>query len=128
MGIKVKGSDLRELEAVGLDLEEVLRNVEGVKGPAVFAERIVGKPYLLIHIDRQAISKYGLSIEKVQQYLQVAVGGMKMTTTVEGRERYNIRVRYPRELRNDMESIQNILIPTSDGNQIPLSDPYPFLS
>lgn len=122
MGVKVKGSDLRELEAVGLDLEEILKTVEGVKGPAVFAERIVGKPYLLINIDRQAISKYGLSIEKVQQYIQVAVGGMKMTATVEGRERYNIRVRYPRELRNDMESIQNILIPTSDGNQIPLSE------
>lgn len=122
MGIKVKGNDLKKLESFGLQLESVLKEVEGVKAPAVFAERIIGKPYLLLNIDRQALSRYGLSIEKVQQYIQTTIGGMKMSTTVEGRERYNIRIRYPRELRNDPEALKDILVPTSVGNQIPLSE------
>lgn len=122
MGIKVKGSKLEELEAFGFQLEAILKGVEGVKAPAVFAERIVGKPYMLIDIDRSALSRYGLSVEKVQRYIQVAVGGMKMSTTVEGRERYEIRIRYPRELRNDPSTINEILIPTSNGAQIQLSE------
>ena len=120
MGIKVQGSDLSTIESFGLQLEKYLKDVEGVKDAAVFADRIVGKPYLLLDIDREAISRHGLSIEKVQQYIQAAVGGMNMTTTVEGRERYAIRIRYPRELRNDPEALKQIYIPTSTGQQIPL--------
>ncbi|MEM6318490.1 MAG: efflux RND transporter permease subunit [Bacteroidota bacterium] len=122
MGIKVRGTDLATIEAFGLELEKYLKEVEGVKAAAVFADRIVGKPYLLMDIDRAAISRYGLTIEKVQQYIQTAVGGMTMTTTVEGRERYAIRVRYPRELRNDPEVLKRIYLPTATGQPIPLGD------
>ncbi len=122
MGIKVRGSDLKTIEAFGLELEKHLKQVEGVKDAAVFADRIVGKPYLLIDIDRDAIGRHGLTIEKVQQYVQAAVGGMSMTTTVEGRERYAIRVRYPRELRSDPEALKRIYLPTATGQQIPLGE------
>lgn len=122
MGIKVQGTDLETIERFGLDLEKHLKAVEGVKEAAVFADRIVGKPYLLLDIDRVAIARYGLSVATVQQYIQTAVGGMNMTTTVEGRERYSIRIRYPRELRNDPEALKRIFIPTANGQQIPLGD------
>ena len=122
MGIKVKGPDLETIEAFGLHLEEVLKEVPTVKTEAVFAERIVGKPYLLMNLNRDALARYGLSISKVQEYLQVAVGGMELSRTVEGRERYPIRVRYPRELRDDPEALKNILIPTANGRNIPLSE------
>ncbi len=122
MGIKVRGGDLTTIEAFGLELEKYLKDVDGVKDAAVFADRIVGKPYLLMDIDRDIIGRYGLTIEKVQQYIQAAVGGMNMTTTVEGRERYSIRIRYPRELRNDPAALKRIYIPTANGQQIPLGD------
>jgi Cu(I)/Ag(I) efflux system membrane protein CusA/SilA len=122
MGIKVKGPDLETIEAFGLQLEEVLKSIPSVKSEAVFAERIVGKPYLLININRDALARYGLTVSKVQEYLQVAVGGMQLSTTVEGRERYPIRVRYPRELRNDPEALKAILIPIKGGVSIPLSE------
>lgn len=122
MGIKVKGPDLASIEAFGVQLEQHLQEVEGVKASAVFADRIVGKPYLLIDIDREAISRYGLSIVEVQKQIQATIGGMVMTTTVEGRERYGIRLRYPRELRDDPDKIRNILISTPANVQIPLGD------
>ena len=122
MGIKVRGSDLASIESFGLELEKALKKVEGVKKAAVFADRIVGKPYLLLDIDRAVISRHGLTIEKVQQYIQAAVGGMSMSTTVEGRERYAIRIRYPRELRSDPEALKRIYLPTATGQQIPLGD------
>jgi len=122
MGIKVRGGDLPTIEAFGLELEKYLKDVDGVKDAAVFADRIVGKPYLLLDIDRDIISRHGLTIEKVQRYIQAAIGGMNMTTTVEGRERYAIRIRYPRELRDDPEALKRIYIPTANGQQIPLGD------
>ena len=122
MGIKVSGSDLEQIEAFGLELEQYLKEVDGVKDAAVFADRIVGKPYLLLNIDRDAISRYGLSMEKVQRTIQAAVGGMTMTTTVEGRERYGVRVRYPRELRDDPEMLKQVYVTTSNGSQIPLGE------
>ncbi|MBC6995017.1 efflux RND transporter permease subunit [Neolewinella lacunae] len=115
MGIKVRGPDLETIETVGLALERELKNVEGVKASAVFADRIVGKPYLLLDLNRAAIARYGLSVTDVQQQIMATVGGMKMTTTVEGRERYAVRLRYPRELRDDPEAIKNILVPTRSG-------------
>ena len=122
MGIKVRGANLADIEAFGLELEKYLKEVEGVKEAAVFADRIVGKPYLLADIRREEIARYGLTVEKVQSYLQTAVGGMTMTQTVEGRERYAVRLRYPRELRNEPEALRDIYIPTQNGQQIPLGD------
>ena len=122
MGIKVKGSDLKIIEAFGLEIEKHLKNVEGVKAHAVFAERIVGKPYMLLDINREKISRYGLSIADVQQQIQTTIGGMVMSTTVEGRERYNIRLRYPRESRDDPDNLKKILVAAPNGLQIPLGD------
>ncbi|KAB1068990.1 efflux RND transporter permease subunit [Tamlana haliotis] len=122
MGIKVKGQDLKQIEAFGLQLETLLKHAEGVKVEAVFADRIVGKPYLLIDIDREKIARYGVSIETVQNVLKVAIGGMALTQTVEGRERYAVRVRYPRELRSNPEAIKGIYIPVEKGSPVPLSE------
>ena len=122
MGIKVRGTDLKQIEAFGLELERELKNVEGVKDAAVYADRLVGKPYLLLDVRRDAIARYGLSVTEVQRHIQATVGGMLMTTTVEGRERYGVRLRYPRELRDDPESIRRILVPTGNGQQIPLGE------
>jgi Cu(I)/Ag(I) efflux system membrane protein CusA/SilA len=122
MGIKVKGQDLKQIEAFGVQLESLLKQAEGVKVEAVFADRIVGKPYLLIDIDREKIARYGISIEDVQSVLKVAIGGMSLTQTVEGRERYAVRVRYPRELRGNPEDIKDIYIPVEKGNPVPLSE------
>ncbi|MFD2827061.1 efflux RND transporter permease subunit [Leeuwenhoekiella polynyae] len=122
MGIKVKGSDLKQIEAFGLELERILKQSEGVKEEAVFADRIVGKPYLLIDIDRERLVRYGISIQDVQQVLEVAVGGMPITQTVEGRERYNVRVRYPRELRANADDIKSIYVPVAKGSPVPLGE------
>ena len=122
MGIKVKGQDLKQIEAFGVELESILKQVEGVKTEAVFADRIVGKPYLLIDIDRDKIGRYGISIQDVQDVLKVAVGGMEITQTVEGRERYGVRVRYPRELRANPTDLKNIYVPVAKGSSIPLSE------
>ncbi|MDR6300258.1 efflux RND transporter permease subunit [Mesonia maritima] len=122
MGIKVQGQDLKQIESFGMQLEEILKQAEGVKDEAVFADRIVGKPYLLIDIKREKLARYGITIDDVQQILEVAVGGMQLSQTVEGRERYGIRVRYPRELRDSPEDLKQIYIPVADGKPIPLSE------
>jgi Cu(I)/Ag(I) efflux system membrane protein CusA/SilA len=120
MGVKVKGPDLETIEKVGLEIEKFLKQVPSVEASAVIADRIVGKPYLEINIDREKIARYGLSVRHVQDVIEVAVGGMKLTTTVEGRERYPVRVRYQRELRNDLDELGKILVPTPGGAQIPI--------
>jgi len=122
MGIKVYGHDLNTIEQFGIELEAILKQVPSVKAEVAFADRIVGKPYLHLNIDRDAIARYGLSVEQLQQAIETAIGGMKITTTLEGRERYPVRVRYPRELRDDPDKIKKILIPTPTGVQIPLGD------
>jgi Cu(I)/Ag(I) efflux system membrane protein CusA/SilA len=122
MGIKVFGPDLKTIEDFGMQLEEILKQVPSVKKEAVFADRIVGKPYIHLNINRPAISRYGLNIEDVQQTIETAIGGMPLTTTVEGRERFPVRVRYPRELRDDPESLKKIYIPTPTGVQVPLGE------
>lgn len=122
MGIKIKGQDLKQIEAFGMQLETILKEADGVKDEAVFADRIVGKPYLLIDIDREKIARYGVSIEAVQNVLKVAVGGMSLTQTVEGRERYGVRVRYPRELRANPTDLQQIYVPVEKGSPVPLSE------
>lgn len=122
MGIKIKGPSLDTIQKFGYQLETLLKEVEGVKDEAVFADRIVGKPYLEIEWDRDAIARYGLSIQTVQHAIEVVLGGMQLSTTVEGRERYPIRVRYARELRDDPGLIEKILIPSSSGIHIPLGE------
>ena len=122
MGIKVKGQDLKQIEAFGIELESILKEAKGVDKEAVFADRIVGKPYLLIDIDRERIARYGISVEKVQQILEVAIGGIELTKTVEGRERYGVRVRYPRELRANATDLNNIYIAVKKGSSVPLSE------
>ncbi|MDH4240178.1 MAG: efflux RND transporter permease subunit [Phycisphaerae bacterium] len=120
MGVKVKGPDLESIERVGLEIERYLKEVPGVEPTTVIADRIVGKPYLEIDIDREAIARYGVSIGDVQDVIEVAIGGRRITTTVEGRERYPVRVRYMRELRDRIETLGKILVPAADGAQIPL--------
>jgi Cu(I)/Ag(I) efflux system membrane protein CusA/SilA len=121
MGIKVKGPSLEVIEKVGFQLERFLKEVPSVEPSAVIADRIVGKPYLEIKIDREAIARYGIMLEKVQDVIEIAIGGRPITTTVEGRERYPVRVRYLRELRDSIEGIGRILVPAAGGAQIPLA-------
>lgn len=121
MGVKVKGPDLPTIEAVGLEIERLLKEVPSIDANTVIADRIIGKPYLEIRIDREAIARYGVMLQQVQEVIEVAIGGRPVTTTVEGRERYPVRVRYPRELRNTIESLGRILVPAPGGAQIPLT-------
>ncbi len=120
MGLKVYGPDLETIENVALEIEGFLKQVPSIKAEAVLADRIVGKPYLEIDIDRDAIARYGIKIKMVQDVIEVAIGGKPITQSVEGRERYPIRVRYMRELRDTIESLAGILVTASDGTQIPL--------
>ncbi len=119
VGVKVFGSDLREIERTAVRIEEITRKIPGARGP--YAERLGNKPYLEIEIDRSKAARYGVLVGDLQQVIATAVGGMNISTTVEGRERYPIRVRYKRELRDSEEGIRNILVPTPSGAQIPLS-------
>ncbi|MCB9673443.1 MAG: efflux RND transporter permease subunit, partial [Alphaproteobacteria bacterium] len=121
MGIKVKGPSLEAIEAFGFALEDALKDVPSIRPETVFADRVVGKPYLEIDLDREAIGRYGLTIVDVQQVLQVALGGMTLTRTVEGRERYPIRVRYMREDRDSLQALQRVSVSTPSGNPVPLT-------
>ena len=122
MGIKVFGPDLETIEKVGYEIENHLKKVEGVAPMSVFADRVVGKPYLEMEINRDAIARYGLSVLNLQNTLSSAIGGMKLTTTVEGRERFPVRMSYAREFRDNPEDLKKILIPTPSGAQIPLGE------
>ena len=120
LGVKIKGPDLETIERVGLEIERFLKQVPSVEPATVVADRVVGKPYLEIDFHREKIGRYGLTIREVQDVVEVAIGGKRLTTTVEGRERFPVRVRYLRELRDRIETIKRILIPAKDGAQIPL--------
>ena len=122
MGVKVKGPDLETIERVGLEIEKLLKHVPGVEPGSVFADRIVGKPYIEIDIDREAIARHGLHVGNVQSVIETAVGGRRVTTTVEGRERYPVRVRYAREFRDRLESLGGVLVATPGGAQVPLGE------
>lgn len=121
MGIKVRGQSLEQIERAGIDLERLLKQVPGVNPDTVIADRIVGKPYLEIVIDRRQAARYGIRVHMVQEIIEVGLGGRRITTTVEGRERYPVRVRYMRELRDTVEDMERILVPAADGSQVPLS-------
>jgi len=122
MGVKVYGPDLETIETFSFQLEKYLKEVSSVNPDAVFADRSLGKPYIEVDLDRQAMSRYGLNISDVQEYIEVGLGGMMVTTTVEGRERYAIRVRYARDFRENAQAIENILVMTSGGAQVPLGE------
>jgi copper/silver efflux system protein len=122
MGIKVYGPDLDAIEQAGLSLEKALKEVPSVKASSVFYDRAVGAPYIEIRLNREAMARYGMTISDVQDVLQVAVGGMTLSTSVEGRERFPISVRYARELRDNPEDLKRILIPSANGVQVPLSE------
>lgn len=123
MGVKIKqieGADLKAIEQVGWEIEKLLKEVPSVEPASVFADRIVAKPYVEIQIDRAAIARYGIKLADVQNIIEIAIGGKTITTTVEGRERYPVRVRYMRELRDQLETLGRIIVPSPGGVQIPL--------
>jgi len=119
IGIKVFGKDLGEMEHLAQQIEQVVKAVPGTT--SAYAERIGGGYYLDIDPDRAALARYGLTIGQLQEVILTALGGEMVTTTVEGRERYSVNVRYPRDLRSDPQSIATrVLVPSMDGQQIPL--------
>lgn len=122
MGLKVYGPDLSSIEEAGMIFEKALKEVPSIKSAAVFYDRAVGAPYLEIRLDRVAMARYGMTVSDVQEILQVAVGGMTLSTSVEGRERFPLRVRYARELRDNPEDLKRILVPAMNGVQIPLGE------
>ena len=122
MGVKVQGPDLDTIERVGLQIEQYLKEVPSVEPAAVIADRIVGKPYLEIVPDREALARYGIPIRKFQDVVEIAIGGRKVTGTVEGRERFPVRVRYQRELRDNIEALDKILVPGKGQQQIPITE------
>ncbi|MCG3205622.1 MAG: Cation efflux system protein CusA [Elusimicrobia bacterium] len=120
VGIKVMGSDLEQLEKIGLQLEGVLRDVKGTR--SVFAERAAGGYFLDFTLRRDALARHGLSIDDVNMILMSAIGGETVTTTVEGRERYTVSVRYARELRDNLSKLRRVLVPTMSGAHLPLNE------
>ncbi len=121
VGIKIAGPDLATLEQIGTEVEAVVRQVPGTA--SAFAERVMGGHYIEFEIDRDAIARYGLTVGDVQDVLSVALGGMPLTTTVEGLQRYTVNLRYDRDFRSDLDSLKrDIVIPTPTGAQIPLGE------
>ena len=118
VGIKIAGPDLAVLERLGKETEAVVRELPGTRG--AYAERVMGGNYLDFKVDRDAIARYGLTVRDVQDVIQTAIGGMNITTTVEGLERYPVNLRYSRELRDDLPALRDVLVPAPSGAQIPL--------
>lgn len=118
VGIKVAGDDLNELERLGMEIEALVRDIPGTA--SVYAERVAGGNYLDYEIDRDKAARYGLSVGDIQEVIMTAIGGMNITQTVEGRERYPVNLRYQRELRDDLEGLRRILVPTPRGEHIPI--------
>tara|TARA_R110001592_G_scaffold3113_1_gene17417 strand:+ start:13340 stop:16534 length:3195 start_codon:yes stop_codon:yes gene_type:complete len=119
VGIKVSGPDLNVLQDIAQDIEQAMKSLP--ETTSAFGDRAVGGYYLDFDINRESASRYGLTVGAVQDVIQSAIGGMNITETVEGLERYPVNLRYPRELRDDMETLKRVLIPTPTGAQIPLA-------
>ena len=119
VGIKIMGDDLEELSRIGQQVEAVVRGIPGTL--TAFSERVVGGYYLDYEIDRAAIARYGLTVSDVQDIIQSALGGMNVTQTVEGLERYSVNIRYMRDYRSDLQSLERILVPLKNGKHIPIS-------
>jgi Cu(I)/Ag(I) efflux system membrane protein CusA/SilA len=120
VGIKVFGSDLQTIEKKSVEIERVLHDVPGAAD--LYAERITGAPYLEIHIDRTAAARYGINVGDAQDVIESAIGGKNVTFTIEGRQRFPVRVRYARDFREDVEDLANVLVAGPSGTQIPLKD------
>jgi Cu(I)/Ag(I) efflux system membrane protein CusA/SilA len=119
VGLKISGADLVAIEDIGSQVESLLKKVRGTR--AAFAERTGGGYFLDIHWDREALSRYGLSVDEAQQVIQSAIGGENVTTSIQGRERYQVNVRYMRDFRSDLGAIGRVLVPADEGRkQIPL--------
>jgi len=118
VGVKILGRDLEEIQRLGIQLEALLRDVPGTR--SVFAERVAGGYFVDIDPQRDRLARYGLTIEDVQMVIGAAVGGENVTTTIEGRERYPVNLRYPRELREDLAELGRVLVATPSGAQVPL--------
>ena len=118
VGIKIAGPDLSVLERLGKEIEAVVRDLPGTVG--AYAERVMGGNYLDFKVDRDAIARYGLTVRDVQEVIQTAIGGMNITTTVEGLERYPVNLRYSRELRDDLPALRDVLVTAPSGAHIPL--------
>ena len=119
LGIRILGPNLAELEKIGIHIERLLQTLQGTR--SAYAERVTGGYYLDIDVDRVAASRYGLNVEDVQDVIESAIGGKNIAWTIEGRERYPINVRYPRDLRQDVEALKRILVTTAIGEHIPLA-------
>ncbi len=119
IGIKILGSDLKKIEEIGTHLEMILKDIPGTR--SIYAERVAGGYFLDFDLKREELARYGLSVEDAQMIIQSAIGGETITTTIEGRERYSVNVRYARELRDDIEELQRVQVPTPNGQQIPLA-------
>ncbi len=115
VGIKILGSNLEEMEKIGIALENNLKDIPGTR--SVYAERVATGYFLDITIRKNDVARYGLTVDDVGEIIQVAIGGMNLTTTVEGRQRYPVNVRYPRELRNDIEKLKRVLVPVMAANR-----------
>jgi Cu(I)/Ag(I) efflux system membrane protein CusA/SilA len=122
MGLKVYGPDLEAIEQGGKALEAALKEIPSVLPSTVFYDRAVGAPYIEIKLNRRNMARYGITVADLQEIISAAVGGMPLTTTVEGRERFPVRLRYPRELRDDPDALAKLIIPTATGAQIPLGE------
>ena len=114
VGIKVMGPDINEIERLGIEMEQLIRNIPGTR--SVYAERVTTGYFLDFIIKREAVARYGLTVDDVQEVIQSAIGGMALTTTVEGRERYSVNVRYSRGLRDDIDKLKRVLVPVTMGN------------
>lgn len=120
VGIKVLGADVRKLEQIGGELERIVRQVPGTR--SVFAERAAGGYFVDFDLKREALARYGLTIDDANGVIMSAVGGAEATTTVEGRERYSVNLRYPRELRENVQQLGRVLVMTKAGAHIPLAE------
>src|SRR5206468_5232433 len=118
VGVKVMGPKLETIEDIGLKVEKALQGVQGTR--SAFFERVTGGYYIDYQIKREEAARFGLSITQVNQIIEAAVGGEMVTTTVEGRERYPVNVRYARGLRDNLSNLSRVLVPTPDGAQVPL--------
>jgi Cu(I)/Ag(I) efflux system membrane protein CusA/SilA len=122
MGVKVSGPDLESIEKGGKAIETALKDVPSVLPSTVFYDRAVGAPYIEISLNRQEMARYGITVADLQEVISAAIGGMSLTTTVEDRERFPVRLRYPRELRENPDELARLIVPTATGAQIPLGD------
>lgn len=118
VGIKIGGADLHILDSLGRQIENIMRTVPGTA--SAYSERVLGGNYLDFNINREAAARYGLNVGDVQDVIETAIGGMEISNTVEGLERYPISIRYPRELRDNLENLKRVLVPAPTGAQIPL--------